>query len=276
MCSQGRPLRQGAAAASCSAGTAGDAASPASSCRFRLREVAATGLPRAASSERHRAAPRSEYSPRLLHCRSRRPRRSDDGQVIVRSDHLPIIRRPLYSMVHAHCCRSILFLLIAVSACSAAGRSRGTARTTARAQPAAHHHRHAARRSRRRLRLPRGADARHRRARGARRALRARLQPAPITLTSHATHHDRPLPARARRPAQRHAHRSGGADARGHARRAPASRPARSSRAFPLDRRFGLIKGFQTYGDRMPRGAAGPSGQRAARTRRSPTRRSPG
>jgi choline-sulfatase len=27
--------------------------------------------------------------------------------------------------------------------------------------------------------------------------------------------------------------------------------------AFPLDRRFGLIKGFQTYGDRMPRGRGG-------------------
>jgi arylsulfatase A-like enzyme/cytochrome c-type biogenesis protein CcmH/NrfG len=27
--------------------------------------------------------------------------------------------------------------------------------------------------------------------------------------------------------------------------------------AFPLDRRFGLIKGFKTYGDRMPRGADG-------------------
>jgi len=27
--------------------------------------------------------------------------------------------------------------------------------------------------------------------------------------------------------------------------------------AFPLDRRFGLIKGFQTYGDRMPRGLTG-------------------
>ena len=27
--------------------------------------------------------------------------------------------------------------------------------------------------------------------------------------------------------------------------------------AFPLDRRFGLIKGFQTYGDRMPRGPDG-------------------
>jgi arylsulfatase A-like enzyme/Tfp pilus assembly protein PilF len=27
--------------------------------------------------------------------------------------------------------------------------------------------------------------------------------------------------------------------------------------AFPLDRRFGLIKGFATYGDRMPRGAQG-------------------
>ena len=27
--------------------------------------------------------------------------------------------------------------------------------------------------------------------------------------------------------------------------------------AFPLDRRFGLIKGFQTYGDRMPRGVVG-------------------
>ena len=30
--------------------------------------------------------------------------------------------------------------------------------------------------------------------------------------------------------------------------------------AFPLDRRFGLIKGFQTYGDRMPRGLAGRPG----------------
>jgi arylsulfatase A-like enzyme len=27
--------------------------------------------------------------------------------------------------------------------------------------------------------------------------------------------------------------------------------------AFPLDRRFGLIKGFRTYSDRMPRGARG-------------------
>ena len=27
--------------------------------------------------------------------------------------------------------------------------------------------------------------------------------------------------------------------------------------AFPLDRRFGLIKGFQTYGDVMPRDAGG-------------------
>jgi arylsulfatase A-like enzyme len=36
--------------------------------------------------------------------------------------------------------------------------------------------------------------------------------------------------------------------------------------AFPLDRRFGLIKGFQTYGDRMPRGADGrPANERAGR-----------
>jgi choline-sulfatase len=34
--------------------------------------------------------------------------------------------------------------------------------------------------------------------------------------------------------------------------------------AFPLDRRFGLIKGFQTYGDRMPRGPDGrPENERA-------------
>ncbi len=33
--------------------------------------------------------------------------------------------------------------------------------------------------------------------------------------------------------------------------------------AFPLDRRFGLIKGFQTYGDKMPRGRDGrPSNER--------------
>ncbi len=36
--------------------------------------------------------------------------------------------------------------------------------------------------------------------------------------------------------------------------------------AFPLDRRFGLIKGFETYGDRMPRGADGrPANERPGR-----------
>ena len=36
--------------------------------------------------------------------------------------------------------------------------------------------------------------------------------------------------------------------------------------AFPLDRRFGLIKGFQTYGDRMPRGHDGrPANERPGR-----------
>jgi choline-sulfatase len=36
--------------------------------------------------------------------------------------------------------------------------------------------------------------------------------------------------------------------------------------AFPLDRRFGLIKGFQTYGDRMPRGPDGrPANERPGR-----------
>lgn len=36
--------------------------------------------------------------------------------------------------------------------------------------------------------------------------------------------------------------------------------------AFPLDRRFGLIKGFQTYGDTMPRGADGrPANERPGR-----------
>jgi arylsulfatase A-like enzyme/Flp pilus assembly protein TadD len=36
--------------------------------------------------------------------------------------------------------------------------------------------------------------------------------------------------------------------------------------AFPLDRRFGLIKGFETYGDRMPRGAGGrPANERPGR-----------
>jgi arylsulfatase A-like enzyme/cytochrome c-type biogenesis protein CcmH/NrfG len=37
--------------------------------------------------------------------------------------------------------------------------------------------------------------------------------------------------------------------------------------AFPLDRRFGLIKGFQTYGDRMPRGPDGrPANERPGST----------
>ena len=36
--------------------------------------------------------------------------------------------------------------------------------------------------------------------------------------------------------------------------------------AFPLDRRFGLIKGFQTYGDQLPRGADGrPANERPGR-----------
>jgi choline-sulfatase len=36
--------------------------------------------------------------------------------------------------------------------------------------------------------------------------------------------------------------------------------------SFPLDRRFGLIKGFDTYGDRMPRGLEGrPANERAGR-----------
>jgi arylsulfatase A-like enzyme/Tfp pilus assembly protein PilF len=36
--------------------------------------------------------------------------------------------------------------------------------------------------------------------------------------------------------------------------------------AFPLDRRFGLIKGFEAYGDRMPRGADGrPANERPGR-----------
>jgi len=36
--------------------------------------------------------------------------------------------------------------------------------------------------------------------------------------------------------------------------------------AFPLDRRFGLVKGFQTYGDRMPRGEDGrPANERPGR-----------
>ncbi len=38
--------------------------------------------------------------------------------------------------------------------------------------------------------------------------------------------------------------------------------------AFPLDRRFGLTKGFQTYSDRMPRGPAGAARQRTSWPRR--------
>jgi hypothetical protein len=37
--------------------------------------------------------------------------------------------------------------------------------------------------------------------------------------------------------------------------------------AFPLDRRFGLIKGFETYGDRLPRAASGrPANERPGST----------
>ena len=49
--------------------------------------------------------------------------------------------------------------------------------------------------------------------------------------------------------------------------RGRASRPARSSPPFRSIAASGLINGFETYGDRMPRGAQRAPGQRAARAR---------
>ena len=128
------------------------------------------------------------------------------------------------------------------------------------------HDRHAAGGSRRRLRLRRGADAGDGRARARRRAVRPRLRDRADHADLARQPDDRPLSAGPRRAAQRHAGRLKTC------RRSP--RPSRSAGfatgafvgAFPLDRRFGLIKGFQTYGDQMPRDARGrPPNERPGR-----------
>ena len=120
-----------------------------------------------------------------------------------------------------------------------------------------------------------GPDASHRYARGARSTVRLRFRSAPITLTSHATIMTGRYPPG-------HGARHNGmrldpdvptiADALRQAGFATAAFVA----AFPLDRRFGLTKGFQTYSDRMPRGPPGAARQRTCLATSSSTRRSRG
>ena len=120
--------------------------------------------------------------------------------------------------------------LVVVGAIAVAARRPGTG--DGRAESAADHDRHPARRSRRRVRLRRGADAGDRRARGARRAVHARLCDGPDHAAVAREHDDRPLPAGPRRAAQRDAGRSRACRRSRSARRGRASRPARSSARF--------------------------------------------
>ena len=161
--------------------------------------------------------------------------------------------------------------LVAVELILAAGRDAEApapvpaAASTAAAAGRDRHDRHAARRSCRRLRLRGGA---HAGARSTRRATGSRFDhayaAAPITLTSHASlMTGRYPPGHGARHNGMRA-RSQDANAGRTLRGAPATATAAFVAAFPLDRRFGLIKGFQTYGDVMPRDAERPRRERAA------------
>ena len=75
---------------------------------------------------------------------------------------------------------------------------------------------------------------------------------------------ERTLPARPRRPAQRPARQGRRAAPRRAVPATPGFTTGAFVGAFPLDRRFGLERGFQAYGDRMPR-AAGARVERTAR-----------
>ena len=88
---------------------------------------------------------------------------------------------------------------------------------------------------------------------------------APITLPSHATLADRPLPAGTRLARQRHARLAGRADARHRASRRTASKTAAFVAAFPLDHQFGLNRGFDVYSDRSLGRRDGTARERAAR-----------
>ena len=130
-----------------------------------------------------------------------------------------------------------------------------------------------ARRSRRRLRLCGGADAVARRTRARWNPFDRAYAPAPITLTSHASLMTGRYPP---------GHGAGTTASESSRRAALAEHFQRAGfttgafvAAFPLDRRFGLARGFQTYGDRMPR-VAGAAGERTARAAGQWTRRWPG
>ena len=91
---------------------------------------------------------------------------------------------------------------------------------------------------------------------------------APITLTSHASLLTGLYPPGHGARHNGVAMRARRADARRVAPATRGSRPARSSAAFPLDRRFGLARGFDVYGDRMPRGDDGRLANERPATRR--------
>ena len=145
------------------------------------------------------------------------------------------------------------FFFVVMAACS----SQTAAAEAGRAQSAADHHRHAARRSRRRLRLRARADADAR-----------RRSPGTACCSSAPTRRrrsrclardaaDRPLSARSRRARQRHAR------CRRPCRRwrpsctPRGSRPRRSSPPFRSITSSASNRGFDVYGDRLPRGADG-------------------
>ncbi len=126
-----------------------------------------------------------------------------------------------------------------------------------------HHCRHDAGRSHWILRRHHRADAGHGRPRRARRALRQRLCDGADHAALPRQHPDGPLPARSRRPAQRDAGRSRRSRRSPKRCRKQGFATAAFVGAFPLDRRFGLNRGFGTYGDQMPRSADGrPSNER--------------
>ena len=145
-------------------------------------------------------------------------------------------------------------LLAALVACSACTRAPPAAPPAA-ALGAAGHDRHAARGPRGCLRRRAARTPQHRRAWPARASLFERAySPVPLTLPAHATLLTGPAAAGSTACAATARFALGPAPRTlAEALRAAASRPRRSSAAFPLARRFGLDRGFDVYDDAFER-----------------------